>query len=745
MKIKIFIITLISFLILNHNSFSKNIEFTGLSKLKINDLQSLTKIDLTKKKYSSDEIDKIIKDLYLSELIYQVDYKYINDQLIFEIEESKIINKVYINGNIRINDDILLNNILSKDKTLISKNKIKNDIALINNIYNSDGFKDVYVISKTEKFSKDRVNLIFEINEGEKYKINNIKFFGNKNFSDRYLSSLIATKKINFYNIFNQGSNFSKDIFDFDKSKIINFYKQKGFFDIEISHTLENNSFGLYQLHFYINEGTRYKVSKISYDNEIANHPLITENFIKSFENEFYKKKYFDMDLIDEYLFDINKYLISQNILDFSIDLNYLKKDNIVDLSFISIKQDPVVINKINIFGNNITKDNILRSKLSIEPGDNFNNYLIENSKNTLNRLPYINTVNSESEFDENTANINFIINENDKTGNLLASATYDADTQLGFNFGIDDKNFLGTGNEIDANIATNSENIKFNLEYVQYPISKPLLSNIYNIYNEEIDYLDSFGYEASKKGLSYSIIFSENDKLNYKFKLGYENFRGKNPKNNSISQISDNISTFDNFSTSFSISYDSRDDYLYPRSGFFNNFTFLVSPKDLSDDAYYKLNFTNKNYFKMKDSNNYIFNVNNFGFADSLVGNLRTINAYSLGGNNFKGFDYRGIGPNSNNYYLGGNKFFTSTVGYGSSFIFDEKDNINLKLFFTAGSIWGSDYISSNDYKLRSSAGISFDLLTQIGPISLTYASPILKENGDDPRNFTFSIGTSF
>ena len=146
-----------------------------------------------------------------------------------------------------------------------------------------------------------------------------------------------------------------------------------------------------------------------------------------------------------------------------------------------------------------------------------------------------------------------------------------------------------------------------------------------------------------------------------------------------------------------------------------------------------------------MKDSNNYIFNVNNFGFADSLVGNLRTINAYSLGGNNFKGFDYRGIGPNFNNYYLGGNKFFTSTVGYGSSFIFDEKDNINLKLFFTAGSIWGSDYTSSNDYKLRSSAGISFDLLTQIGPISLTYASPILKENGDDPRNFTFSIGTSF
>ena len=115
------------------------------------------------------------------------------------------------------------------------------------------------------------------------------------------------------------------------------------------------------------------------------------------------------------------------------------------------------------------------------------------------------------------------------------------------------------------------------------------------------------------------------------------------------------------------------------------------------------------------------------------------------MGGLNFKGFDYNGIGPsNSNNIYLGGNKYFTSTIGYGSKFLFDEKDNVYFKLFYTFGSLWDSDYVDS-DFILRSSAGISLDLLTAIGPISLSYSIPVSKSNLDESKYFTFSIGTSF
>ena len=111
----------------------------------------------------------------------------------------------------------------------------------------------------------------------------------------------------------------------------------------------------------------------------------------------------------------------------------------------------------------------------------------------------------------------------------------------------------------------------------------------------------------------------------------------------------------------------------------------------------------------------------------------------------NFKGFDYKGIGPYDGKIYLGGNEYFSSTIGYGSSFIFDDKDNINIKFFLTTGSIWNSDYITSSDIDLRTSIGTSLDFITPIGPISFSYASPIEKQNSDKTRSFNFSIGTSF
>ena len=180
------------------------------------------------------------------------------------------------------------------------------------------------------------------------------------------------------------------------------------------------------------------------------------------------------------------------------------------------------------------------------------------------------------------------------------------------------------------------------------------------------------------------------------------------------------------------------------PTKGSFNRVSFTISPNDISDDPFYKLILTNKNYFSLKRSNDYFFFNNNIGIAESLNSKLKTINAFSLGGNNFRGFGYRGIGSKSGNIYLGGNKFFTSTLGYGSSFVFDKKDNINIKLFTTVGSLWDSDY-SNDNFELRTSAGISLDFITAVGPISFSYAVPIEKSSGDTSRNFSFTIGSSF
>lgn len=737
-------ISFIFYLFFISNLFSKELIIEGLDKLNVSDLEQITNTNLTKSIYTENEINFIINSLYKSDLIYEVDFFENDISYIIEIEENKLINQIYINNNISINDDTILSLIQSQKNSLLSKETILKDISTINSIYKTKGFINSSTIVKIENYSKDRINLIFEVFEGTRSKINNIQFIGNKVYSDSFLSSLITSQSLKFYNIFKSGSNLRPEIFKYDKNIISNFYKDRGYFDVRVSYDLETNLFGLYSLIFYIEEGPIFSIDQVKYDQTI-----LDLNFTKKLINEFnfnIKKnnENFDINLVNKHLVELNNSLAANNINNFYVDFEKINSSSSTSLNFIKIDQLPLNINKIDIFGNSITKDNTIRSKILFEPGDIYNSYLVSNNIKILERLPYINSVEFKNP-SLNNEDVQFIINENSKTGNILFAGTYDTDTEFGLTFGIEDKNFIGTGNTIDLNFNVNSEDLKYDLNYTQYPIFNPFISNQFTIFNQENDYTSSFGYKADRKGFGYKLNFSQDYRIKYDLGLTYRSITGHSAKNISNSSVTDNIGEFNDIILSFGIKKDSTNDIFNPTNGHYNKLNLSLSPTELSDDSYYKINYDNRNYFELKNTKNFFFINNSIGYADSFNKKLKTVNAYSLGGNNFKGFDYRGVGPKSDGIYLGGNKFVTSTVGYGSSFMFDDKDNINIKLFVSSGSVWDSDYTSENKFKLRSSSGISFDFLTAVGPISFIYALPIDKQPDDNLRRFSFSIGTSF
>ena len=740
-----YIITIIFFVLSFQNLNSKPLKISGLNKLNLDDIRSLTSINIDKNDYELYEIENIINDLYSSDLVYNIDFSNNAENFLIIVQENSLIETIFFLNNKWIDDDLLKQVINSKKNNFLSKNIISQDISLINSLYKSRGFNNVSTVAKVEKYTDDKVNLIYDIYEGEQSKLNLIKFNGNSSFSDRYLSSLITSQSLKFYNIFRSGSNLNSDIFDFDSNKILNFYTDNGFLDVKVSYILENNSFGIYSLNFYISEGKRYKINTINYGPELENTTFIKElnsNFLKKLNKN---KKFYNKNLINNHLEKINSSLLSNNINTYYVVVNLEKDNDFLNLNFTQKYQTPKIINKIDIYGNTITKEKTIRSKLSMEPGDYFNKYLLDNSILNLNKFSYI----SKSYFDiddfEDKANLSLNIEEQKKTGNILLAGTYNSDTNLGIMFGIDDKNIFGSGNIIDANFNVNSENLKFDLNYTQFPLSNPFISNSYSVFNIDNDYSSSFGYKSSNQGISYSLKFSDNSQVTYNLGASYEFLKGHSPKNNSLQAISDSIGNFENILFNFSINKDSTNDIFNPSSGHYNSLSLNISPSEISDDPFFKVVFSNKNYFSLKDSKNFIFVTNNVGYAESFKSKLKTINAFSLGGANFKGFDFRGIGPRENNIYLGGNQFFTSTIGYGSSFIFDDKDNINIKLFLTFGSIGNSDYSSNKDFDLRSSAGVSFDFITAVGPISFTYAIPVSKKDNDTQRLFSFSIGSSF
>ena len=738
------LLVLILFFIISY-THAANLKIKGLSKMSIDDLKTLTSIDLDKDTYSKDEINTLLKELYKSDLIFNIEYTETINSHILDIQENKLIENIYFNGNLRIDDNLISENISLKKNSFLNKNFISEDINLIKNIYKIKGFNNINISVSTEKYSEDRVNVIFEIHEGNQSKIKKITFQGNSSFSDRYLLSLINSKVTRFYNIFTSGSNLNNDIFNFDKNKIISFYNQKGFFNVKVNYNIQKISKSNYSLVFFINEGARLKIDDISiedFDSEIS--VLIDKYYVKFYNQLSKNDSYYDQDLINDFLENINNLLISNNIFNNSYDFVLTQESDINKLQFVNKSIEPSIVNKITITGNEITKDSTIRSKLALQPGDYFNQNFIDSTRKELLRYKFINDVEITKETFNAQSDIDIKINENKKTGQFLAGGTFSGDSGAGLTFSLKDNNIFGSGNTIDTNFTINEENTLFEISLIQYPLSSSNISNSYSIFNTETDITNSFGFQSDEQGFSYNIKFDYNEDLAISSGLSYKQSK-RHSAVNSSNVISDNIGDFDIYSVNLSIMQDGTNDYLYPTDGTLNSIYIEFSPEDISDDNYYKLLLKNNIFRKSKNSNRFIFLSNKLGIADSFDGNLRTVNAYSLGGMNFKGFDYRGIGPRQNNIYLGGNKFFSSTVGYGGTFLFDNTDNINTKIFYSTGSIWDSDYINNNDLKLRSSVGLSLDILTAIGPVSLSYAIPINKNTDDRTREFNFSIGTSF
>ena len=256
---------LIVTLFLSLDIIAKPLNFKGLSKYTLDDIQSITSIDIYSNHIELTDIDKIIKDLSVSDLIYDLEFTEEKDNFLIKLIESDIVENIYINNNTWIEDELIKQNLVSQNNYLLNKKNIKKDLNIIKTIYKSKGFQNISVISKVEKYSKDRVNLIYEIIENKQQKISVIEFIGNDFYSDKYLNSIIESQSIKFYNIFKSGSNFNYPTFDFDKNKIKSSYKDQGFFDVKVSYLLDKSTLNSNILSFYIDEGNRSKIDNLEF------------------------------------------------------------------------------------------------------------------------------------------------------------------------------------------------------------------------------------------------------------------------------------------------------------------------------------------------------------------------------------------------------------------------------------------------------------------------------------------------
>ena len=745
-----FLLFLLIFIFLIDILHAKPIKYEGLKRLSIDDIQAITDYKLDEINFTNKTVNEIIKTFLNSNLFYDIELIENSEFFLLKFTENYLIKNIYINNNVQLEDESLLSVISSKSETFIDKTLILNDIKSLKNSYLSIGFKDVSISSKIENLNDSHVNLIFDINENKPFKIRYVNFIGNIHFSERYLRGIINSKPVKSFNFFTTGSNFNEALIQFDLKKLKNLYTENGYNNAKINYTLSkyNND---YVLKFIIEENDRSKVNNITIENptkdkDFDNYVNLTLKKLKSEiskNNNFYNKSKFD-----KFLKRLNKKLIANNFDEIIYKYKLSSNDmNSMDVSYYLNKSEKFVINRITIYGNTITKDKTIRSRLSFQPGDIiYSKEFVNENKKTLNKERFINSSNIVlNNLNDNKVDVDIEISENKKTGNLFLAGGYDQDLGVGFSLGLSDDNILGSGNKIDSSLGFSSDSILFDIGVTQKPLLNPSLTFRYNIFNNENDYKDSFGYKSKTLGLGLGVksFLNKNISNNISFKLSSnENYDAKN----SGLSVTDNIGKFNKFSLIYNISNNTLNNEIYPTQGTLNSINIEVAPEFFSDVNYYRVSVKNNFYIKQKNSDSNFFALSSIDIVDTLNGDrLKTVDSLSLGGRNFKGFDFKGIGPKDNHSnYLGGKKRYTLSFGHTSTFLFDKKDNILFSNYFSIGSLWDNDY-KEDDHKLRASFTTAFDILTPIGPLTLSYSIPLEKEQNDRTNNVSFSIGTTF
>ena len=694
--------------------------------------------------YTDDDLNNLLKNLYNTGFFSKINLKIQNGILLVEVEENKLIQNNIING-IKTNriKDLLIKNLVLKEKSPFNENAALNDLSRIKNTLSTSGYYFSTVKSSIQENSNNTINLIYDIEIGKKALIEKIIFTGNKIFKDNRLRGLIVSEENKFWKFISNKKYLDVSRLALDERLLRRYYLNNGYYDVNITNSSAKLlDEGQFILTFNISAGSKYKVNSakltLPVDYDINNFSKINE-LLEEQVDEIYSMKKLSkiVDLINkvtllkEYQFitaSLNENKIDDNLLDIEIEISETKK---------------TYVERINIFGNNITEEAVIRNSFEIDEGDAFNQLLQAKSINNLKSKNIFQSVDAEilEGSDETKKIINLTIEEK-PTGEIQLGAGIGSDGST-IGFGIAENNYLGKGIKLNAELRLSEEKIKgeFTVSNPNFRYSDKVLDM--SIYSEVTDKLSEFGYESNATGFSFGTGYEQ-----YEDFYIYPNFSTSYEKLTTNSAASTNLKKqegdyFDS-TIGYKLDYDKRNQRFKPTEGFRS--TFLQSVPVISEDYAILNGYDYSKYYQFADSLD--TSVSFYGRAiTSLTGDdVRISKRLSIPGKRLKGFEMGKIGPKDGNDYVGGN--YAVALNFSSSLpIFETMQNTDFKWFIDTGNVWGVDYSSTiaESSTIRSSSGIAVNWYTPVGPLTFSLAQPITKDSTDKTQTFQFNLGTTF
>ena len=694
------------------------------------------------KDYSQQQLNDILLDLYSTNFFSDIKFNLQGNTLIVEVEERKIVQKIIINGiKAKKTNELILKNLSIREKSPYVNFLAKQDINKIENALNSSGYYFNKVDVEIKNNNNDTVDLIYNINLGEKALIKNIIFTGEKYYKDKKLKNIIVSEESKFWKFISNKKYLNPDQIDLDQRLLKNFYLNKGFYNVQIKNSSAIFNDNHFNLIYNVNAGNIFNIrnTKLILPDDFDKKDFKeVERILKDLKGEKYS-----LNKLNKVVKQIDKISVSRlyDFIDATIETNIIEDDKL-DISFVVKESEKFYVKKINIIGNNITEERVIRDMLEVDEGDPFNKLLHAKSINNMKGRNIFQEVTSEIKdtLDSNLKNINITVEEK-ATGEILVGAGVGSEGGTA-QFSVSENNFLGKGIKLSTSLRASEDRLRgnFTVTNPNFNYSDKSLST--DLFLTDTDKLSDNGYKSTNAGFSLGTRFEQYDDLFFKptIRTTYEDLITNSSASASLKKQQGSYLTTDFV---YILDFDKRNQRFQTSDGFQSKF--IQSIPIISESNTTLNGYQFDTYHSFNDVNTslglYLRAVT--GLSDD----VRISERVKLPRKRLRGFQSGKIGPVDDGDHVGGNYAASLNFQTNLPFLFPSFQSVDFNYFVDAGNVWGVDYSNSvgDSSQIRSSTGFGLEWFSPIGPFTFTLAQPLSKVDTDKTQGFQFNLGTTF
>ncbi len=694
-------------------------------------------------------IDQSLKSLYATGLFADVVIGQKGKTLIIKVVENPIINRIAFEGNRRIEDNDLRNEIILRPRVVFTRTKVQADVKRILEVYRVNGRFAASVVPKIIQLPQNRADLVFEINEGPLTRVQSIKFIGNKFESDSDLRGIIRSKETRWYRFYSSDDTYDPDRLNLDRELLRRHYLSKGYAAFRVNSAVgELTPDGkAFFITFNINEGARYKFGKIDVSADmrgIDRKKLIRLIGFKSGDRYDYREVDKAVDAFTDAVGSLGFAFV-----EVKPRASRDRKNKVINLTF-QIQEGPrVYIERIDITGNVRTIDEVVRREIQLSEGDAYNASKIRRGRQKIQDLNYFGKVDLKtirgSAADKTIIKVDV---EEKSTGSLNLGAGYSTDVGPLVDFGLKEKNLLGKGQILSFNASFAGKRSTASVSFTEpYFLSRDVSAG-FDVYHTKQNRQSESSYDSTKTGFGLRSSFPVAPHLRQGLRYKAESAKIENVSSSASNLIKTQKGSRFLSEIGHSLAYDRRDSRLRPKDGY------LV--KMMNDVAglggnvrYFRNQLKAAHYNEL--ATNYIFSLGGqVGHILGISQDVKIPDRFVLGGKNLRGFANVGAGPRDivTDDSLGGEWIYFGSTQLEFPLGLPNELGISGRLFSDFGSL-GSVNPSNSNIKdtgnVRVSAGAGLGWISPFGPINVDLGWALKKESYDKTELFRFNFGTRF